>query len=259
MPPSNGTQPTNTPVSFEPAGAPQQPSPLPPSVPPTSSKSKWPLFVGITVLVLIAAAAAYFFLLKPDSQSSNNKNGSGTNSQTGAQEATKTTSLTTVDSPNQANGTVSFTHPASWQVTKETDQYGTENTIIKSPLGNAVKMYTRDSVGGSCEDDNDTYTLVKRITTKNSSYVFSEYQAPASWGSQVLRLESSYDKKATAHKALAEGKSNTGVCQNLAGYPIAKDINVTLKNSSGSEATYNDLKDDVEFIAMLQTFNVTDN
>ncbi len=270
MPPSNQpTQPTNgtpgAPNLVEPNGAPLQTPPMSP----TPGKSKWPLIAALAAVVLIAAGVAvYFLVLQPNTQSSNtpntstpNTSNSKENSSSGTSNAaTTTTSLTTTDSPNDANGTISFTHPASWTVSTETDQNDTKKTIIKSPMGNTVEMYTRDSVGGSCDEDTLTYTLVKKITTKNPAYVFTEYQTPASSGlPQTLSLEPNYDKRSAAHRALTEGKSNVGVCQNLFFYPIAKDISVTLKNSSGKAATYSDLKNDTEFITMLQSFNVTDN
>lgn len=252
MPPSNTpTQPTsNSNAPIGPSGTPGQPAS---SLPPTSGKPKWALIVALVVALIVVVGAAAYFLMKPNNQSSANNNNQSTNP------SSTTTSLSTTNSPNQANGTVSFTHPASWKVAEETNQYGTEITTITTPLGNVVEMYRSDSVGGSCEDDANTYTLVKKITTQNAEYVFTEYQVPASWGTQALRLETSYDMKTATHRALAEGQSSTNVCGNLFGYSIAKDIQVNVKNSSGKEATYNDIKNDAELITMLQSFKVTDN
>jgi len=228
----------------------------PPPEQPAPSKSKWPLIVTVVVAVLIAAAlGVYFLAMKPVEQSPSNSSQSSKNDK----DTSTVTSITTTNSPNHENGTIAFTHPDSWDVTKETDQYGTEHTTIKSPLGNAVDMYLRDSVGGTCEDDNDTYIVVKKITTQSPAYIFSEYRVPASWGSQALRLERDYNQKTATHKALTDGQSNTNLCKNLFGYSIAKDINITIKNSSGMEASYDNIKDDTAFITMLQSFEVTDN
>ncbi len=256
MPPSNEpTQPDTTPTNLvAPTGTPEQPvQPSPPG------KPKWPLVMAIIVAIIIAASAVYFLVIKPDDQPPASNGSQSSQSESSDSSELTVTSLTTTNSPNMENGTISFTHPDSWDVAKKTDQYGTEKTIITSSLGNTVEMYTVDSVGGTCEDDNDTYTLVKKITTQNAAYVFSEYQVPASWGVPALSLETNYDNKTAKHQALTEGQSNTNLCENLAGYPIAKDIKVVIKNSSGEVAIYDDIKDDTAFITMLQSFNVTDN
>ena len=258
MPPSDNLNQQTTPSSNPggPSGTFGQP--VTPQTPPMPGKPQWPLIVTVVVAVfVIAGIITYFVVAGSNTPSTDTKD---TQSSSSSQKAESTvTSLTTTDSPNDQNGTVSFTHPSSWDVTKETDQYGTEKTIIKSPLGNTIEMYRSEGVGGSCDDDTDTYTLVKKLKTQNSSYVFTEYETPASWGDEALRLEANFDKKLAAHQALTEGKSNTGVCQNLFSYPIAKDIYITIKNASGDEARYSDIEDDAEFITALQSFDVTDN
>jgi len=264
----NSSTPSQTPSDGPMPSMGATPQPQLPSMPNTPKKSKLPLYVAIVVIVLLAGgAAAYMFMKKDTKQPATNNTA---NVQTKTQQTTKTNdeSATTTTSFTNTDGksTVSVTHPKDWMVDNSPDQYGSKQLSVKSPRGNYIHFADNLGVGGRCDPDTYSYTLVKKVSTQDSRYVFSEYTTT---NPQQPRIKFSLEPIAgapAAVKALKDGESGTDVCSNLFYYPIVgakQDIFVKIDTSAKMDDTtavpYDTLKTDTDFIAMLQSLTVKDS
>lgn len=254
----------NTTPSQNPMGEPTPPTEQPPQpqISPTVSapqKSKMPLLITLIVILLAAGgAAAYFFFIK-DSGNKPSKDTSNTQTQT-TEEKSITSSLTN-DDKDYGSGTISVTHPKDWKVETGKDINGANQLVVTSAAGNVLRITQQTGgVGGACDPDTYSYTLVKKITTKDPSRSFTEYNTISpDFPTGKLSIESFANAK-SAHKALTEGQKGTDVCSNIGMlYPIVDGMFVKIENASGEGIGYDKLKSDTEFISMLETFTVTDD
>lgn len=256
------TTPTPSPA---PTGTPALPAEQPQtqSTPSAPQKSKLLLVILLVIVLLVAGGSIFYYLSVKNSGTKTSNNATGTNSTatTSITEeesaATTTSSFTNPDSKT----TISVTHPKSWQIITEPDKSGLKQITIKSAKGNYLHMFPNMGVGGYCEPDNDSYTLVKRIPTQNPMYVFSEYTTSVSRYPVVKLSLEPLERASAAHRALKEGESATDICTNIGGYyPIIGDIFVKIDTSatvdSSTAVAYNELKADTDFIAMLQSLSV---
>ena len=167
---------------------------------------------------------------------------------------------TTIKTSGTGNFAVSVKHPAAWEVSNKTEDAGygdgSQRTIayIKSDKGYYMHISDVSGIGGSCDPDSQKYTLVKRLTTGVADHYFSEYD------SDVLTLENLSKKPEI--KNMKEGDTRTNTCER-AGYPFVNgSLYVTISSSSKrslvGDLHYNDIKDDPDFITMLQSLTVSE-
>ncbi len=256
MEPNNSTPsqtPSNAPLPTE--ESPEQPTQA--GLPPATGmpqKSKWPFIIVLIVVLAAIGTAIYFFMIKDDSdQSTAEQSNSQTNT---TEEVALTTSSLSNNDENYGQGTISVTHPESWEVTTDKDQDGANQLVIKSAAGNVLRITEQiGGLGGTCEPDTYSYTLVKKLPTQSASYVFTEYTTTDPILQQrYLGIESLANASST-HKSLTDGASNTDVCTNIGLlYPIVNGMFVRIENADGDEVPYDTLKSDTDFITMLESF-----
>lgn len=244
------------------------------------------VLLALVVLVAIGGVGWYVFSKKAT------KNDSVTNTSTVPKTTSTVVPKTTSESTNQQNSTtktttvsahdkklsVSVTHPSNWKVKKTEPRYpGWSSLYIVSKKGHYLHLWEPDGLGGDCQSNNYTYTLVKKLPTATKGIYFTEYTVSnPQWGNVQLSLEvfdsSSWGSQVTAekkHNNLKEGETNTDTCTNTVGsYSwVVKEtangldtmyvtINKKPEKTLGSTVPYNELAKDKEFIQMLQSLKV---
>ena len=224
--------------------------------------------LAIVIVVAIVGAAGWYVFDKQKNNESDvdsSKTSQDTKSESKSKTADSTT--TTVKSVLNSGTTVAIKHPSSWTVSNTTvdfDNAGTKATraYVKSAKGNYLHIRDNGGVGGDCESNNDTFTLVKRFATQSSEYYFAEYKYNDSSASpRYLSLEN--HKNGENWTTLKEGETGTDTCSNMPQYTFAGKLYVSITKSETaslvSSVSYDDLvKNDPEFIDMLKSMTVTE-
>jgi len=169
---------------------------------------------------------------------------------------------------------VSVTHPMNWEVYKKPRYQEPSDPeaalYIKSPSGHYFHMSAgTGGSGGDCQPNEGPYTLSKKLPTQDSNLFFTEYSVAGNAAYSNIGLESfsakdRYDfgnpASLNKHFLLKEGQTNTNLC-NLSYYqkPVGF-IKVSVRNNNVDELASNlkwsDIKDDTEFVAMIQSLTV---
>jgi hypothetical protein len=257
----------------------QQPTDSLPETTPVQPKSgkKKKLIIG-TVLLLIAVGAAVYFMMKPEDkqndQTSQNNQSSDTAQQTDTEQTEEVEmKTTTYTSGLEHKTTAAFIHPASWEVTTDEDvpegatSYSLKTMIIASPSGHYLHIYDRDGIGGNCDANSDAYTLYKEVATKTPNMYFKDFSVPSNVFQNhkfVVETEGRYSELAE-HEALKEGESSSNTC-NIAGFSTIGGSGVFLQITSSKDLStshntrigWDDIKDDAEFVKMIQSMVAVD-
>ena len=165
----------------------------------------------------------------------------------------------------------SVEHPSNWKVKEENtdlDGYILKSKTITSPTGNSLRLYDRQGIGGDCDYDNEEFVLVKKIPTKTEGVYFVQYDIPglANFSTTGIKIDTSE----VDIKNVGEGYRGSGVCQNKIGFYSfvnsapqddtgTNTVFVLVSSSNVSESeytTYEDIKNDSEFIKMLESLTV---
>lgn len=161
-----------------------------------------------------------------------------------------------------------LTHPSNWKVESRdgpldwNDPSTWPMLKITSDKGNSIKFEEGGGLGGMCEPDDKSYTLVYRLNTQNPNIKISEYSYDGSGGgiTDQLVIEEWGEYTKPAHKALAVGDSSTNTCNTYI-LPSLRGViyDIESSNSSGENGTvsYKDIEDDLEFVQMLESLNIT--
>lgn len=226
----------------------------------------------LLIVVIVGLIGAVGWLVYDRQQ---NGSESSNISSTPKEDAESSTNGITETSIIQGVTTVTVEHPSTWKVEDTTTEYGPENPLtlpskeITSSKGNTLRLYTTPGVGGDCPLDNDSFTLVQKLVTKTDGVYFTEYTIEDStYPTTGLKIDSSnidIDKVEIGYKG-------TGVCQSRIGfYSVVysgeeggseNEIFVEIVGAGkpddaiGRYTTYEEIKDDAEFIAMLQSLKV---
>lgn len=216
---------------------------------------------GILAVVVIVGLLGFSGWLVYDRQKGNDTDSNAESPAIASNNSETSDALvtTTIKTSGTGSFAVSVKHPSTWEVsnTSEDAGYGdgSQRTIayIKSDKGHYMNIRDVSGVGGSCDPDTQTYTLVKRFNTGVADHYFSEYD------SDVLTLEDLSEK--TNIKSMKEGDTRTNTCER-AGYPFVNgSLYVTISSSASKSLVgdlhYSDIKDDPDFIAMMQSLAVS--
>lgn len=194
---------------------------------------------------------------------------------TSNQSAQNNTEMTATNLTNKISGspTVVVTHPTGWQVTEDSNtEDGTVSAskTITSSKGNSLELsYSDLGVGGSCESDNQEFTLTKKLSTATTNVYFTEYsiEATASEPARVSGLKIDTSTFDVASKEV--GAKGTNVCDTKIGYysrvggnGAENSVTVKIKSPKSVDAQnvlFADIANDTDFIAMLQSLKVTIN
>lgn len=273
------TPPTGQPV------IPSQPLPNAPLPPKKSKKALW--IILVLILVVTAAAAAYFLLVVNKDQSTDKDQTSQSTSDDKTQSTElKITSYSAHESSSDDPIAITLEHPANWKVEQEEDgpvEPGSDYTVrgkltITSSQGNTVEITDASfgGVGGDCGEEINLQ-LIKKLTTKEDNFVFIENKYSGEGASKEQRLvlnevidpativeDEAYSEDLARYNALKEGESFTGNSCVTFSYPFIKSqdglsiIQVRLPRSEDETKSlaYDDIKDDTEFIAMLQSLDI---
>lgn len=253
----------------------QVPMPPTPIAPPAEKGSKKPLLIIVIVLILLIAGAATAWLafrgddVKSSSTDTSQKQSEDTTKS--SEEASSELKRTKFVSFYEPRNTVTVEHPDNWEVKEYTEEdfYGDGSkrnyTVIGSPSGHFLHILNVDGIGGACEDNEESYTLTKKLATKTADVFFTEYSIEGK--TSGLRLEyfgkpNSTSTGSDKHASLAEGQSNKNTC-NIGPYPIyggyVKLLDSAATNRFGDDSlTYAQVADDEAFLKMLQSLDATD-
>lgn len=134
--------------------------------------------------------------------------------------------------------------------------------MIKTANGKYVHIFDSGGVGGGCEPNTTSYKLIKKLPTATANLFFTQYEAEGK--ARPLALED-FSRQLTSdtaakHFALKEGESNTDSCnlffyQNVFEY-VLMSISNSEKSALSSSFYWDDIKDDKEFVAILQSLKV---
>lgn len=242
-----------------------------PSSPQPPQKSKKGLVIGlVTALLLVAVVVACFVLFTTKSDDQPNEVSQDFSKQTdnggSAEQPELKTSIFTTGFLDKS--TVSIEHPADWTVKSGEEEYTEDTTlnymVIGSPAGHYLHIYDLDGVGGTCDDNTDSFTLVKRLPIKANGYTFDEYDVP-NLANSGGKLTLSYTGGDAAVAAMQEGDTLTNTC-NMPTYSSfsASSIFVSINNSDSRESIFETrvgweaIKDDAEFVKMLESIEYSD-
>jgi len=219
--------------------------------------------IGIIAIVLIVGLIGVSGWLVMDRQKSKDSDKKTETPAVVADKSAAAKSLvtTSVKSSGPEKATVSVKHPSSWEVSNKTEDAGYGDgsmksvAYIKSGKGNYLHITDVSGVGGSCDPDTDSYKLIKRLGTNVTNHYFSEYEIAGR--KEYLGLADL--SKSPEIKNMKEGETRTNTCD-LANYSFIKgslyaSIAKSSKSSLASDVPYSELKDDPDFIAMLQSLS----
>ena len=235
-----------------------QPSP---GIPPKKSKKGLVIALIILLLIAIAGASYYFLVVSKNNTPSKQQANSTTTDQDKANTETGELVKTTIEGKDYDDGVVkaSVEHPADF-IVKESNQSGVKELQITSKKGNILILGTQFEGGGGCDPDSYKYTLIKKIKTKTPNVFFSEYKVDDSFEHKdaynIFRAEVNSEYSNDIHKNLKEGESNKDICSNLNTVTAYKSIYIGVMDSSNQNITYDQIKDDTDFIAMLQSLEI---
>lgn len=151
---------------------------------------------------------------------------------------------------------------------------GTAGIMIEAAPDKYVQIRIVDGVGGECQPNEFTYTLDKRLTTRIDDEVFTQYTVEGREQDTHLSIESTtgyryeggseeYLAGLEAHESLEEGDSNTNSCYIGAYNFIVGSIYITLSDSMetnlSGNLSWDDIKDDQDFIDALQSLTAYEN
>lgn len=224
--------------------------------------------IGVLAVVVILALVGFSGWLVYDRQnksktsdSTNKAEGTTTNNQKTTDSSLTTTTVKSLESGDKTSVTVK--HPTNWEVSNKSEDIDGSGTIatrayIKSDKGNYLHISNTSGLGGDCEDDTLTYTLIKRISTQSSNYFFAEYTREGG-ATRYLSLENS--TSSPSWSKMKEGDTNTNQC-GMPQYTFAGGLYVaitkTATRSLSSSVPYSELKEDPEFLTMLQSLKVSE-
>ncbi|MGV9001598.1 MAG: hypothetical protein ACOH18_01425 [Candidatus Saccharimonadaceae bacterium] len=255
---------------------PVQPEPLQPGLPATGPstvpphKSKLKLVVILLVIIILALAGTLAWALLKDQKTTNTTSNTTTPApSTSTTDTTKTLKTTKV---TYEGTTATVQYPESWTVvdTTTTQQTGSSASdvmtlpglYIKSDKGHYLHLFAVDGIGGTCDPDEDTYTLTKKISTATTGVYFAQY----TMASGKTNVEYLSVHTATGSTEPAEGFKGTNICT-ISDYSIVRapgdnhGVYVTLSDAADKKMAgtlhYDDISSDPEFIAMLQSLTVT--
>ena len=219
--------------------------------------------VGVLAVVMIVGLIGFSGWLVYDRQ--RNKDVDIVDTKQDDKKASTSLTTTTVKSVLNPGTTVTLKHPSGWTVSNTTEDYDSSGTkavraYIKSDKGHYLHIRDNGGVGGDCEPNAETFTLVKRIATQSSNYYFAEYKYNANSSTRYLSLENHKDGQAWT--TLKEGQTGTDTCSNMPQYSFAGDLYVSIassdKSSLASSVSYTDLQQDTDFLTMLQSLTVSE-
>ena len=269
---------------------PSVPAPEVIQTPPPASKKKWvkPLIIIALILVLGGAVAAYFLFNSKEDQSDTN---TAATSEVGTGDVavdspaidTKGTytllpsseSVTFYDvkfgasnnlesASEDKSSYITFKIPTGWKVYESPlvpgVRYG--GMYMLSPTGKYIHLNRVDGVGGYCEPNADSYKLEKKLSTATPGLFFTQYSYAEQDGEPVLRLEpfTNDGSRPEKHLNLKEGETNTDTC-NLFTYSFALGLVYVIISDKdvfglNSNIGWNDIKDDADFVKVLQSLTV---
>jgi len=245
--------------------------------------------IGVVVLVLVLAAAGgvgYYVFNKNKTKTPANSTSTDSSNTTASksitvpnrgtyylQEPSETTTVyaqtynkTTAKYDENKSAYVTVMHPEDWAVYKrDADQEEDDpfvGYIIKSPNEHFLHIFNQGGSGGDCQSNTKSYTLTKKLPTQTADLSFTAYDngnlSLEGFGTQRLGYKSTTLAK---HEALKEGESNTDTC-NLSFYSVVLNyMSISASSSTKSELASNlkwdDIKEDTDFVAMLQSLKVT--
>ncbi len=172
------------------------------------------------------------------------------------------------------NTYVTFDNPKGWAV-YESVADGDADPFVDTLVYVSPELFVHidqiSGVGGSCDENTDSYTLLKKLATKNSDLYFVEYKYSDQTTSKLKlenfnatsRTDYYTDQAAIAavnhHLGLKEGQSNTNDCL-IGAYSFATNsLYVTVSNktvgSLGSSVTWDDIKNNSDLVTFLQSMN----
>lgn len=269
-----------------------QPQPMPTVLLQKPKSNKLVIIVLIAVLLLAAGVAAWWFFTQ--NQSTDQSNNSTDTNQSEQAEVPETIELasgtltlqpasdtvTFYDMDTSAGGvptldtsrSISLDISEDWLIYEKAldssaGMSGFGEILLKSPSGKYLSVARIEGVGGVCEDvDQTEYTLTKKLATKDPNIYFTQYSSEAResyFGLEKLDPDSTgYGPTTWAkHLTLKEGESNTDIC-NYGWYPFAVGaIYVTIRSTpeggEDSRLTWDQIKDDAEFVSALQSLSVS--
>lgn len=253
-------------------------------------KKKNRIVLILLVLLLVAGMTTLAFFAF--SNNSRDKESTGSTDSTTIKDSNKQSvahellvaTYTTHKSTSQSPVEISVQYPKDWKLEQDGEidlaDGGPASTPflvngemrIISPKGNVLAFSDTSfgGRGGGCEE-NVTVQLVKRIPTKQSNLVFEQiihHTHPSMKEWQSIRLvnldkrSSSSDEEFSRYLSLQEGDNFTGDCNIFFSYSKVSneqgdsDITVSVQNKDGQLISYDDFKDDTDFIEVLKTFDV---
>ncbi len=249
-----------------------------PAMPPTESKKtgRKNLLLAILVAVLILVGLGAWWLMNKDKnepETTNNQSQSSSESES-SDTTEPTTQLTkvTFTSGLEHKTTATLEYPSGWEVTNSEEipegatNYSLKSMVIASPKGHYLHINDRDGLGGYCDPNTTPYKLTKEIVTKTSNLYFHEYETTEEHLNKILILEPEGSEWGVPeHEALTEGQSTTNTCNIFSWSSIgASGVFVTVRNTkdltSGTDTRegWDDIKDDTEFVKMLESLEAVD-
>jgi hypothetical protein len=165
---------------------------------------------------------------------------------------------------------ISVSYPSGWEAKDiSMQEYQLPAVAIKSGKGNYLHLYTTGGIGGDCISNTYTYTMTHMLTTQSAGYVFTEYKTTnPEYLVRELRLESAAQKARFPEDTTKNvGDSAADTCSielqySSVGFQADNRIHVALSDSadldmaSRKPLVFDQIKDDPEFIKMLQSLTV---
>jgi cytoskeletal protein RodZ len=226
----------------------------------------------LLIIVIVGLIGAVGWLVYDRQQKNDEPTSNSSVTKEDTKESTESLAKTSI---TQGATTVVVEHSSSWKVEDTTTEYGPENPLtlpskeITSAKGNTLRLYTTPGVGGDCDNDEIPFTLVQKLATETNGVYFSEYtMEDSSYPTTGFKIDNSNIDVSNVEA----GYNGTGVCQNRIGNysSVSKGDNAGSENEvfvkivgAGKSAddpaqvtTYEEIKDDAEFIAMLKSLEV---
>lgn len=258
------------------------------------SSKRTRIFLVLTLLVLLFSAGIVLFLFKTKEtvQTNAGQNSSDKVDQSHVAQESKQTD-DTIDIPDRgmyrllpASDTVKFNAfkstgstyessvvddsffltlkiPKEWKVYSQPLDVGKQTLgrmIVDTNNGKYIHVQNVTGVGGGCDENNDKYNLVKKLSTNTPNLYLTQYSY-ANQNVEALRLERFPSEVSTsAHQKLQEGESAANTC-NIPGYSFAEDpLYLTISDSKTSQLSSNlswdEIKDDKQFVDAIRSLTV---
>jgi hypothetical protein len=208
--------------------------------------------VLLLVVVLGGIGAAGYVVYKKGKDKSA---GSTNTSNSASTDQSSTSSGTKSYTAKMFDTTVSLDAPAGWEVQSGVDTEAQETfsdastieyLIVTSPSGLSLSAKVNPGVGGICEPQNDTYTLVGSIKSGQDDLVFAELTV-----SDRENIEFSAIRNLKLSKP---GESAKDTC-NLGYYGFYNDARIKIQKN-GQKTTYKEVLSDSDFVKVLESVRI---